>query len=122
MLKLIGINVDKWVEYLIIAAVVLALLVGGYLYWKHNVTAQAQLAFNNAQLEQTVKDQNEEIARIKAINQASEQAIVNLNKQKDELNSKLRELDDFLNSEEATKADRESSSVLKKTIEKLRKL
>jgi Tfp pilus assembly protein PilO len=122
MLKLIGINVDKWVEYAIIALVAVGLVVGGYFYWKHGVTETAQISFNNEQLKQTLKDKEEYINQLEAIDKARQQAIVDLNKQKDDLSAQLKDLDDYLNSADAAKDDRESSAVLKKTIQKLRKL
>jgi hypothetical protein len=122
MLKLLGFDVNKWVIYAIGLVVGVVSLAGVYLFWKHNITAAAQLRFNNKQLEQTIKDKDQFIANLERLSKLNEEAIVELNKQKGELDVKFKDLQDYLNSEEARKDDRDSSQVLKKTIEKLRKL
>src|SRR5256885_7474798 len=120
MLKLLGIDVNQMVIYIVGFLIIAALVVGGYLYWKHNVTTTAQLKFNNQQLEQTIKDQQEFIDQTKKINDDQNQIIIDLNKTNAELALKLKDVDDFLNSPDAEKSNRESSDVIKETIKRLK--
>lgn len=120
MLKLLGIDVNKWVIYIAGFLIIAAMVVGGYLYWKHNVTTTAQLKFNNQQLEQTVKDQEAFIAQTKALSDIQNQLVIELNDKNVELSGKLIDIDNFLNSPEAEKTNRESSDVIKETIKRLK--
>lgn len=120
MLKLLGIDVNQMVIYIAGFLIVAGLIAGGYWYWKHNVEATAALKFNNEQLEQTVKDKDQLITSMKAIDDAREKAILDLQKQKEAVDAQLKDVEDYLDSDDATKADRPSSDVLKETIRKLR--
>jgi len=121
MLTLLGINVNQIVIYIVGFLIVAALIVGGYLYWKHDVTTTAQLQFNNQQLQQSLKDDEAYIAQSKQIDAEKDAALADMTKQNSNLTAKLKDVDDYLNSDEATKDSRDSSAVLKTTIEKLRK-
>ena len=121
MLALLGINVNQMVIYIVGFLIVAALIVGGYFYWKHNVTENAQMQFNNQQLQQKIKEDEDFIAQSKILTEQQNAAIADLTQKNNDLNSKLKDLDDYLNSPQASKDDRDSSEVLKQTIDKLRK-
>lgn len=119
MLNLFGIDVNKIIIYIVGAVLAIAVVTGAYFYWKHSIKKQAQLEFDNKQLEQVVKDQKQTLDQLLKINKNQEDIIAGLNKQNDDLKNKLSDLDGYLNSDQARKDDRLSSNVLKKTIQDL---
>lgn len=114
-----GIDLNKIIIYVIGIVIAIVVVVGGYFIWKHNVEKQIQLKFNNEQLQQVVKDQQKYIDQLNTINKNQEYIIANLSKQTTELNGKLKDLDGYLNSNDARKDDRPASKVLRQTLKDL---
>jgi hypothetical protein len=120
VLNILGLDVNKWVVYIICIVLGTGILAGGYFLWKHGVISTAQLKFNNEQLEKTIEDQNKFIKEKDDISAAQDKALTDATAEKDALNLQLKSLTDFLNSGETAKLDRGSSDILKTTIRKLR--
>ena len=97
MLNLFGIDVNKIIIYIVGAVLAIAVVTGAYFYWKHSIKKQAQLEFDNKQLEQVVKDQKQTLDQLLKINKNQEDIIAGLNKQNDDLKNKLSYLDGYLN-------------------------
>lgn len=122
MLNILGLDVNKWVVYIICIVMGTGILAGGYYLWKHGIISTAQLKFNNEQLEKTIEDQNKFIKEKDDISTAQDQAITDMTAEKDALNLRLKALTDYLNSGDTAKLDRGSSELLKTTIRKLRNI
>lgn len=71
--------------------------------WKHEIELAAKYAAEKAQLEQTIKDQQEAIVRSKKVEEDQNKIIKEVQEANNDLESKLNGLDDYLNSEQATK-------------------
>lgn len=118
--KLLGL--DKYIVYLVAGLVGLTSITGGILLWKNSIKKQAQIEFNNKQLEQVVKDQQVRIDQLMKINEAQEQIITHMTAQNEELRVSLKNLDEFLNSDETRKHGSGASEILKRTIKELEKI
>lgn len=104
--------------------------------WKHNIELAAKYAAEKAQLEQTIKDQEEAISRARKVEEDQNKTIKEVKDANDKLESKLNGLEDYLNSKQAhndsikecvTKEGKVvphtgSSEVLKRTIRELQRL
>ena len=114
-----GLNINKYIVYIIIAGLSIAGIIGYLAIWRHNIRQQAMLEFNNKQLEQVVKDQQNVIKQLKDIENIQQNVVDSLNKNNEDLNNRLSNLETYLNSDEANKDSRPSSKVLKNTIKEL---
>lgn len=114
-----GLNLSKYVAYAVGVLLLIASITGGIIYIQHVAKKNAQIEFNNQQLQQTLKDQKEYISQLEAINKNKEESILALSKANDDLKQKLVTLNDYLDSDQAQKDSRESSEVLKRTIKEL---
>ena len=121
LLSLISSGAIKWLSILI--------LVGGLvtgLYTKHRqiVNLEKQVAlqqYNINQLEQNVKDKELFIENLGIISKNKDEIISSLNKQKEELDSKLKQIESAIDVEVGKGNDRSSSDILKNTIRELSK-
>jgi hypothetical protein len=121
LLSLLSSGAIKWLSILI--------LIGGMvtgLYTKHRqiVNLEKQVAlqqYNINQLEQNVKDKELFIENLAIISKNKDEIISSLNKQKEELDSKLKEIESAIDVEVGKGNDRSSSDILKKTIRELSK-
>ena len=121
LLSLISSGAIKWLSILI--------LIGGMvtgLYTKHRqiVDLEKQVAlqqYNINQLEQNVKDKELFIENLAIISKNKDEIISSLNKQKEELDSKLKEIESAIDVEVGKGNDRSSSDILKNTIRELSK-
>jgi SMC interacting uncharacterized protein involved in chromosome segregation len=121
LLSLISSGAIKWLSILI--------LVGGLvsgLYMKHRqiVDLEKQVAlqqYNINQLEQNVKDKELFVENLAIISKNKDEIISSLNKQKEELDSKLKQIESAIDVEVGKGNDRSSSDILKNTIRELSK-
>ena len=108
----------------IIGVVLLILtLVAGYYYWKHTVKAEALAEWNKAQVEQVQKEQQKLIENLTIINEKQQTILKELTTQRQALEKKFGDLEDYLNSGVAAKTynGKASSDVLKRTFKELNK-
>lgn len=108
----------------IIGIVLLILaLVGGYYYWKHTIKAEAMAEWNKAQVEQVQKEQQKLIENLTIINEKQQTILKELTTQRQALERRFGDLEDYLNSGVAAKAyhGKASSDVLKRTFKELNK-
>jgi septal ring factor EnvC (AmiA/AmiB activator) len=101
---------------LILSALITAVLSGGYFFWKNSVEQEALNKMEVLQLQQQVKDQQKYINDIEALNKDSNEIIANMKTKENDLNTKLRDLESYLDNH---KDASESSEVLKRTFKEL---
>lgn len=105
------------IQLYIAAAVV---IIGAYFFWKHNIEQQALMEYNQRQLEQVVRDQQQFQQKMQKVEDKQRSIDNDLAAQNEVINNNLKSLNDYLNSAETKKADVPSSSILKNTIKQLR--
>ena len=101
---------------LILSALITAVLSGGYFFWKNSVEQEALNRVKVLQLEQQVKEQQEYIKDIEALNKDSIEIISDLKDKTIKMNEKVKNLESYLDN---NKDDKESSEVLKRTFKEL---
>lgn len=114
-------GLNKIFLYIFIATFVLASAGGAIYSWKKSIRMQALMDYNQLQLEQNIKDQQEYIDKQKQIAEEAIISAIALAKKNEELNKQLSNVNDMLDSSEMKKADRPSSIILRKTLDELRK-
>ena len=117
-----GINLTKVIIYIAGMVLIVGLIVGGYLYWKHDVQANADLQLENVQLKQTIADQQNYITQLNAINAANQQSITDLQTANTQVNAQLKSVEDYLYNPSTAKDDRPSSVILQETIRQLQQI
>lgn len=109
----------KILTYLGIGLLSVGVLYGAYKMWENSVKTRALLEFNNAQLEQVIKDQQRFNAQMELLREFQIELLNQTNEQNQLLEDKLNDIDQYLGSDEATSGNRPSSDVLKETIRRL---
>ena len=102
---------------MMIAAVVV--LTGVYFYWKKQVETAALMEYNQRQLDQVLRDQEAFQQKMSEVEDKQKSIESDLTKQNEEITITLKNLQDYLYSEEAKKQDRPASIILKNTITQL---
>jgi Tfp pilus assembly protein PilN len=105
--------------YIAAFVVLSGVLTGIYYGWKHTVEQQALLEFNQKQLEQVIRDQQDFQSKMSAVEDKQKNIVEDLTKQNDEINRQLKDINEYLSSAEAKKIDRPSSVILKNTINQI---
>jgi hypothetical protein len=105
--------------YSVIAFVLFGMFGGMIHAWKRQIEAEELAKFNQAQLEQTLKDNEEYQRKMEAIQQNQIEIIKKNEEEKAQLQAKLDAVGDYLNSDAAKKNDVKSSVILKQTILRL---
>lgn len=113
---------NKYIVYGVLALIATAVITTYVLMWKHSIRQQALLEFNNKQLEQVVKDQQTFIKNMQEIQSLQKKTIDDINIKNAELQSKLNGIETYLDSDAAVNDSKESSDVLKKTIQELSRI
>lgn len=113
---------SKILIYIFIGFISIGSLGITYYTWKSSIKKQALMEYNQKQLEQLLEDKEEYIRIQKALVEEQEIEKKKLTEENEKLNIKINEINDFLDSVEAKKADRPSSIILKRTIENLKNL
>ena len=105
--------------YIFIGLLIVGSVTGTYVAWKRNIEHQALLDFNQKQIEQSARDQEEFNRRQRELTARQEEIARDLRNKTEDLNRQMRGIDAALNSVEARKSDRASSAVLQQTVEQL---
>lgn len=103
--------------YVIGALFGVATLVSVYLVWRHQVEQETLLKYNNQQLQQALKDTQDQLQKTRDLFALQQQTADELKKQRAELNQKTKAITDFIDS--SKEADKPASDLLKGTLEKL---
>lgn len=106
-------------RYIIGGLLVAVLAFGGYKYWENQVEQKALIEWNNAQLEQVIKDQERFIKQLEALTLVQKQIIETTKAANAEIDEKVEEIQEYLGSDEALQSNRPSSDILKETIRRL---
>lgn len=109
----------KW-----IAILLTVIFVGGYIYSSANTYADlkkqiAQYEYNMNQLTQALKDEQSLRKHAEEISQAKSDVINHIIKEKDDLESKMKEVEVEIEKEVVKGNDRPSSNILKETVKRL---
>ena len=106
--------------YIFIGILVFGSLTAGYYSWRKGIEREALLEYNQKQLEQTAKDNEEYQRKLKEI-QDNQQVIIQKNDEdKRNFEAKMKDASIYLDASDTKKLDRPSSEVLKKTVNKLK--
>lgn len=119
ILSLISSGAIKWVAILIIVG-----LLGGSLYMKHreivNLEKETALqAYNINQLQQNLKDKETYLRQMEEIGKHKSEIVAQLYIEKDNLESKLKDVEAQINSHVTSGRDKQSSDILKDTFKAL---
>lgn len=85
----------------------------------HNVRSAALAEWNKKQMEQVIEDQKRLDAGVNKLREATEQMREQAKKIQQSIDDQSGRIDEYLDSDEAKKADRPSSDVLKRTMKEL---
>ena len=112
---------SKIIVFIIIGMTLIGSIFGIYYAWKRDIERQALTGFNQKQMEQSLKDQQEFLKNQEQISRAQQEAAKNLLEENQKINRQLGSVSTYLNSADAKKSDRPASDILKNTIEELKK-
>lgn len=110
---------NKLIIYIFIGVTLFGSAISLYYLWKRDVERQALLEFNQKQMEQNLKDQQEFLRNQEIISKAQQEATQDLLIENQKITRKLGSVSTYLNSADAKSNDRPASDILKKTIEQL---
>jgi hypothetical protein len=110
-------GLNKITIYIILAVMFFGSLTATYFSWKSAIRHQALLEFNQQQIEETAKNQQEFMKAQKEIFANQQTSIQQLLDQNNRLSDKINGINTFLSSDAAKKSDRPSSDVLKRTFQ-----
>ena len=109
-------------KYLFIFILILTAAFAFYLSIQKRIAlerAEATYQYNLNQLQQAIKDKDKHIDTLNKINEDKERIVSDLIQKKDELETRLKQVEDEVNVEVGKGNDRESSSILKNVFKKL---
>lgn len=106
--------------YIIIGVVLLASTLTIYYFWKKDIERQALLEYNQRQIEQNIKDQEDLKKKIEAIRTIQDEFIKRDLEEKKDLDDRINNIMRGIDSDSET--DKPASIILRKTIDELRKL
>lgn len=114
-------GLNKIFVYIFIA-IMIAGSAGSVIYsWKKSIRMQALMEYNQKQLEQNARDQEEFVRKQREIAEIAAASVQGLARKNEELNKQLNDINAMLDSNEMKKANRPSSIILRNTLDELRK-
>lgn len=84
------------------------------------VRRQALAEYNKSQLEQALEEQRQTIQKMVELQELNRKIIEELNRQREENDAKMRAIEEYLTSEDAKRADKPASELLRETVRRLR--
>ena len=120
ILPLLGFS-KLWL-YAALAMMAVGAVTGTYYIWKSSIERAALMEFNQKQLEQTLKDQEEFRRRQEALEEQQREATRALLEQNRDVQNRIQSIQGNLNSPAAAASDRPASDILKRTVEQLREI
>jgi len=110
---------SRYAIYMWLGGIIIAIATSGIMMWEHTIKQEAQLEFNNLQLQQVLDQQQKFISDMQKINDNQKNVLQDLNTQNNELQAHISNIESYLASTQAKKDSRPSSTVIKNTIKKL---
>jgi Fe2+ transport system protein B len=108
-------------QIIIVGGILLiGILSGIYYSWRSSIEREALLEYNQKQLEQTIKDQEEFRIKMLAIQKSQDEIVNENNKSRKIFDDQIKTTDEYLESTAVKNADKPSSDILKETIKKLK--
>ena len=120
ILPLLGFS-KLWL-YAALAMMAVGAVTGTYYIWKSSIERAALMEFNQKQLEQTLKDQEEFRRRQEALEEQQREATRALLEQNRDVQNRIQSIQGNLNSPATAASDRPASDILKRTVEQLREI
>lgn len=120
ILPLLGFS-KLWL-YAALAVMAVGAVTGTYYIWKSSIERAALMEFNQKQLEQTLKDQEEFRRRQEALEEQQREATRALLEQNRDVQNRIQSIQGNLNSPATAASDRPASDILKRTVEQLREI
>jgi len=108
--------------YIFIGILVFGALSAGYYSWRKGIEREALLEYNQAQLEQNIKDQQALKEKLENITHKQKEIEQANSADKKIFNDKIGNISNDLNSAETVATDKPSSQILKDTVKKLQKV
>jgi hypothetical protein len=112
---------SKIVIYVFIAITLIGSGCGIYYAWKRDIERQALMDFNQKQMEQSLKDQQDFLEKQEKISKVQQEAARDLLEENQKISRKLESVSTYLGSTDAKRNDRPASDILKNTVEGLAK-
>lgn len=106
--------------YIIGGVLLVSILTGVYFAWKHQVEREALLEYNQTQIEQNIKDQEELRNKLESINQKQREIDEANAADKKAFNDRIDSITNDIGSKDVV--NRPASKVLRDTISKLKDL
>jgi uncharacterized protein YoxC len=119
MFTLILSLLKPYLTKILVGLAVLVAVVGLYFSWKKAIEAQATLKYNQKQLEQIQKDQQDFLKKMQEIADIQNNLVEDLKKSNAVVEKKTADIITYLNSDAAKKSNRPASELLKQTIRDL---
>jgi len=113
-------SLDKKMIYVGAALLVIMFLVTGYYIWKRDVEYRALMQYNMNQMQQIVRDQQEFTRQQTALFNEQQRLTREILTRNEELQRRTERVNEYLSSPRARSADRQSSEVIRETINQLR--
>lgn len=110
---------SRYAIYMWLGGIIIAIATSGMLMWQHTIKQEAQLEFNNLQLQQVLDQQQKFMSNMQKVNEDQKNVLQDLNNQNNQLQTYITNIELYLNSTQAKKDNRPSSVVIKNTIKKL---
>jgi len=105
--------------YIFIGIFLFGALTAGYYSWRSGIEREALLEYNQKQLEQSIKDQEELKQKLESVETKRKEIEKENEESKKVFNDKINDITADLNSKEVVEKDNSSSQVLKDTVKKL---
>ena len=112
-------GLNKYVIYGIAAFIIIGAFTTFVMMWKHEIETAAKLEFNNRQLQITLEEQTKHIEEMNQLAVDKDIIIKKMSDDNNILSTRVVNIQNYLNSEEAKKNDRKASIILKNTVRKL---
>lgn len=110
---------SPYLTKILIGIALLVAVVGLYFSWKKTIEVQATLKYNQKQLEQIQKDQQNFLKKMQEIADIQNNLVEDLKKSNAVVEKKTADIITYLNSDAAKKSNRPASELLKQTIRDL---
>lgn len=114
-----GLANNKVIVYIIGIIFAFISSLGIYYVWKRDIETRALLEYNQRQLEETVRIQQEYIKKQAELEEIQRSLSRRLAEENRTLQNRIRTIQNNLNSPQAAASDRPASDVLKRTVEQL---
>ena len=109
------------IQLYIFGAIILFGVMSGFYYsWRRNIEREALLQYNQAQIEQNVKDQQAMREKLQAMEKKQQEIEAQNTADKETFKNKMESINKDIDSNNSKEKDKPSSDILKRTISQLK--